>query len=202
MTKAITSDQAARRKTCPQCKRLRFIPHSIAPYCTRSCERAALADRLPSGLTRLLVWVYLGSCPVWRGYDPDTQPEHAAGEEKFSAEHHAHWDTYPTGDDRCSCGGLGCGCGAHYPPEFLTETSHGTEPAPEPAPVLAEPATVAWCTERAHPWVTYNPVLDRSYCRCGQRQAEGGQPMDWDAKREIFHDHPRGTPCRCYLPAS
>lgn len=30
-----------RRTICPQCRRTRFIPHSTAPYCTRSCERDA-----------------------------------------------------------------------------------------------------------------------------------------------------------------
>lgn len=59
--------------------------------------------------------------------------------------------------------------------------------------------TLEWCRKRQHPWVTYNADLDRTYCRCGERQAEGEQPMNWDAKWEIFHGHPRGTPCRCYL---
>jgi hypothetical protein len=49
------------------------------------------------------------------------------------------------------------------------------------------PSTVAWCVTRDHPWVTYNPWLDRSWCRCGQRQADGQQPPDWDA---IAAEHP------------
>ena len=64
------------------------------------------------------------------------------------------------------------------------------------------PSTVAWCVQRGHPWLTYNPWLDRTWCRCGQRQAAGEQPPDWDAKRELFHDHPYGALCRCYLPAT
>lgn len=60
-------------------------------------------------------------------------------------------------------------------------------------------ATLAWCLERGHPWVTYNPWLVWSYCLCGHRQAPGEQPMDWDAKWSLFHDHPFGEPCRCYL---
>ena len=62
------------------------------------------------------------------------------------------------------------------------------------------PATREWCVARDHPWVTHNPQADRSYCRCGERQEKGDQPMDWDAKRAVFHDHPPGAPCRCYLP--
>lgn len=61
-------------------------------------------------------------------------------------------------------------------------------------------ATVKWCMIRDHPFITYNPHLDRSYCRCGKRQEPGEQPADWDAKWAIFHSHPRGTSCRCYLP--
>lgn len=63
---------------------------------------------------------------------------------------------------------------------------------------MADEFTKEWCGERDHPWVTYNPWLDRSYCRCGKRQAAGEQPTDWQAKREVFHNHPQGAPCRCY----
>jgi hypothetical protein len=66
--------------------------------------------------------------------------------------------------------------------------------------VTVTPETREWCVKRNHPWVTYNPLVSRSYCRCGERQEPGEQPMDWDAKWEIFHDHPRDAPCRCYLP--
>lgn len=59
--------------------------------------------------------------------------------------------------------------------------------------------TVAWCTARDHPYVTYNPCVERSYCRCGSRQADGEQPVDWTAKHELFHAHPPGGACRCYL---
>lgn len=41
MSVAITADQAKRRRTCPQCKRLRFIPRNLDPYCTPSCKREA-----------------------------------------------------------------------------------------------------------------------------------------------------------------
>ncbi|MFI1312828.1 hypothetical protein ACH4TS_22190 [Streptomyces albidoflavus] len=62
------------------------------------------------------------------------------------------------------------------------------------------PRTVVWCEERDHPYLTYNPWLDRSYCRCGRRQDSGPQPPDTLAAHEIFHTHPPGAPCRCYLP--
>jgi hypothetical protein len=31
-----------RRKLCPGCNRVRFIPIATAPYCMESCKRAAL----------------------------------------------------------------------------------------------------------------------------------------------------------------
>ncbi|MFD7620073.1 hypothetical protein [Streptomyces sp. NPDC059802] len=62
------------------------------------------------------------------------------------------------------------------------------------------PETAEWCTSRDHPYVTYNPLLARSYCRCGHRQESGAQPVDWEAKHEMFHSHPPSAPCRCYLP--
>jgi hypothetical protein len=49
------------------------------------------------------------------------------------------------------------------------------------------PDTRTWCEQRNHPWVTYNPWLDRTWCRCGQRSEAGEQPMDWDAKHGQFH---------------
>ncbi|WUH94496.1 hypothetical protein OG900_33070 [Streptomyces sp. NBC_00433] len=64
--------------------------------------------------------------------------------------------------------------------------------------VLISEATRRWCADRDHPFITYNPWLDRSYCRCGQRQEPGDQPQDWDATREMFHDCKPGEPCRCY----
>lgn len=63
------------------------------------------------------------------------------------------------------------------------------------------PTTKQWCADREHPFVTYNPWLDRSYCRCGQRQHPGKQPIDWKAKRDLFHSCPPGGPCRCYVDA-
>ena len=62
-------------------------------------------------------------------------------------------------------------------------------------------AFVQWCIDRDHPFITYNPLLDRSYCRCGQRQEAGAQPMDWEAKHSIFHTCKPGAPCRCYVNA-
>ncbi len=56
-----------------------------------------------------------------------------------------------------------------------------------------------WCEQRSHPWVTYNPWLDESFCRCGRMREAGEKPMDWRAKWEVFHDHPPGADCRCYL---
>lgn len=67
-------------------------------------------------------------------------------------------------------------------------------------PVAVSAATVEWCEARQHPYVTYNPHLNRTYCRCGARQHDGDHPVDWDAMWEIFHDHPPGDRCRCYLP--
>lgn len=63
----------------------------------------------------------------------------------------------------------------------------------------ASDATQAWCAERGHPYVTYHPWLDRTYCRCGERQEAGERPLDWKAMWEVFHDHAPGEPCRCYL---
>lgn len=47
-------------------------------------------------------------------------------------------------------------------------------------------ATRQWCEERGHPFVTYNPWLDDSWCRCGACRVPGEQPLD--------------EPCRCYVP--
>ena len=61
---------------------------------------------------------------TWRGYDAGL-PVHARAEEKFCIAHQSH-DARPAGGpDRCSCGGLMCGCGAHYPRSFLSELPHG-----------------------------------------------------------------------------
>jgi hypothetical protein len=58
--------------------------------------------------------------------------------------------------------------------------------------------TAKWCSDRGHPFVTYNPWLDRSYCRCGQQQEQGEKPVDWQVKCEIFHSCQPGGSCRCY----
>ncbi|MEU6990368.1 hypothetical protein ABZ953_06855 [Streptomyces sp. NPDC046465] len=59
--------------------------------------------------------------------------------------------------------------------------------------------TVQWCTDRGHPFITYDPSGDRSYCRCGQQQEQGDKPMDWQAKRDVFHSCQPDEPCRCYV---
>lgn len=66
-----------------------------------------------------------------------------------------------------------------------------------PTPPISE-ATQQWCEDRSHPFVTYNPWLDRSYCRCGKRQEASDQPQDEDAKRQVFHHCKPEGPCRCY----
>jgi hypothetical protein len=66
----------------------------------------------------------------------------------------------------------------------------------------ASEPTRAWCEAREHPWLTYNPWLDRTWCRCGARQEPGQQPHDWDAGWELFHNHPREAPCNCYVRAA
>jgi hypothetical protein len=69
-----------------------------------------------------------------------------------------------------------------------------------PVPMVAL-ATVEWCVQRDHPFVTYNPWLDESFCRCGARQVPGEQPMDWQAKRVVFHacGSDESGECRCYV---
>ena len=66
--------------------------------------------------------------------------------------------------------------------------------------MAVEESTKTWCVERGHPFVTYNPFLDLSLCRCGGRQVSGDRPQDMQAKWELFHDHAPGERCRCYLP--
>jgi hypothetical protein len=80
-----------------------------------------------TGLTVERRWVYIDGCPVWRGYNPDdaAQAVHLVGEEAFCIEHGPHDARPEGGPDRCSCAGVYCGCGAHYPAEFLTELPHG-----------------------------------------------------------------------------
>ncbi|MFJ3182601.1 hypothetical protein ACIPJN_30005 [Streptomyces sp. NPDC086796] len=60
-------------------------------------------------------------------------------------------------------------------------------------------ATRRWCDDREHPFVTYHPWLDRSYCRCGRRQEAGALPLDWQAKHETHHNCELAGPCRCYV---
>jgi len=87
-----------------------------------------LADRTPEGLTVVHKWARVGGCPVWRGYDPDTQPVHEAGELAFVEQ----MDARRLESDRCQCGGLAAWdednpdvTVDHYPASFLTET-HGS----------------------------------------------------------------------------
>lgn len=63
------------------------------------------------------------------------------------------------------------------------------------------PGTAAWCVERGHPLLTWSPWINRTLCRCGQVRAAGEQPVDWEAKRQLFHPgHAADEPCHCYLP--
>lgn len=64
--------------------------------------------------------------------------------------------------------------------------------------ILSEQTRV-WCVERDHPLITYNPHLNNTWCRCGERVDAGEAEVDWQAKWEIFHDHDQDAPCRCYL---
>lgn len=59
--------------------------------------------------------------------------------------------------------------------------------------------TSAQCLDRGHPLVTYNPQSDTTWCQCGQRVEQGQEPVDWDAKWDAWHDHPREAPCDCYV---
>lgn len=67
-------------------------------------------------------------------------------------------------------------------------------------PATPESATAAWCAKRNHPLVTFNPWVPRTYCRCGQVQVVGEQPVDWQALHETHHTCEYGKPetCRCY----
>lgn len=58
--------------------------------------------------------------------------------------------------------------------------------------------TIAWCTDRGHPLVTWSPWAEETLCRCGAVRLAGEHPVDWEAKRQIFHDHPDGERCICY----
>ncbi|MFD0261941.1 hypothetical protein ACFVH7_27165 [Kitasatospora indigofera] len=66
------------------------------------------------------------------------------------------------------------------------------------ASTTASHETVAWCRQREHALITYNPQSDMSFCRCGERRSPGEQPMDWKAKREVFHRCEPGSACSCY----
>jgi hypothetical protein len=64
------------------------------------------------------------------------------------------------------------------------------------------PATIAWCAERGHPFQTYNPWLDASVCRCGEAYMDGeyeATDATWRAMHETFHacEYSSG-PCGCY----
>ncbi len=81
--------------------------------------------------------------------------------------------------------------------EGATALAEKTKPTTEQATTGTE--TAAWCQQRAHALITYNPQLDMSLCRCGEHQVSGEQPLDWQAKREAFHACQPGGPCRCYV---
>ncbi len=64
----------------------------------------------------------------------------------------------------------------------------------------ATEATIQWWETRNHPWSTHNPWLDRTWCRCGARVADGKHPIDLDALWEISHTCDGSQlPCRCHL---
>jgi hypothetical protein len=84
------------------------------------------------------------------------------------------------------------------PDEYLARKAGDGKRARFWAP--ADDTVAVWCAERAHPYVTFNIDLNRSYCRCGARQLRGEQDMSWQAKWEMFHDHAPDAPCACYLP--
>lgn len=63
---------------------------------------------------------------------------------------------------------------------------------------LTATGTLRWCEDRDHPWSTYNPWLDKTWCRCGKRTSVGEQSIDLDAVWEMFHDHGCDERCRCY----
>jgi hypothetical protein len=102
-----------------------FVTDARPTAKTRAVVELELDD---SGLTIERRWVYADGCPVWRGYNPDpndpAQAAHVAGEASFCVEHGPHDARPEGGPDRCGCGGLFCGCGAHYPAEFLAELPH------------------------------------------------------------------------------
>ncbi len=67
---------------------------------------------------------------------------------------------------------------------------------------MTSPTTVAWCAKRGHPWSTFNPWLDRTWCRCGARVANGHHEIDLRAVHEIHHGCDYDAPtnnCRCYV---
>lgn len=66
---------------------------------------------------------------------------------------------------------------------------------------LVHANTITWCVARNHPWVTYNPWLDQTFCRCGERMAEGRGDLDLRAIHETHHTCGWATAgrCRCYV---
>lgn len=58
--------------------------------------------------------------------------------------------------------------------------------------------TEQWCAARGHPLVTWSPWINLTLCRCGEVRLTGERPMDWEAKRQIFHHCPPEGPCYCY----
>jgi hypothetical protein len=41
------------------------------------------------------------------------------------------------------------------------------------APVRPVSVHRAWCVERGHPGTTYNPLMDRTWCACGEVITDG-----------------------------
>lgn len=48
--------------------------------------------------------------------------------------------------------------------------------------------TITWCVRRGHPWVTYNPWMNVTFCRCGKMREPGRLPIDMQALLE--HESP------------
>jgi len=73
--------------------------------------------------------------------------------------------------------------------------------------LTGSPEIAAWCAERDHPIITYNPWIDLSLCRCGRIQVDGDAPQTEAGRRathDLFHtcSYEDGyAHCSCYLPS-
>lgn len=48
--------------------------------------------------------------------------------------------------------------------------------------------TIAWCVQRGHPWVTYSPWTDATFCRCREKREPGESPIDMQALADAEAD--------------